>query len=160
MRKSPAWLSHAIIGNLYDGPHERRIDTLTRWSWRSIEPRLDAPLPLWMIFPVVFAALYASHFSLLRLPYYWDEAGYYIPAAWDFFRTGSLIPSTTLTNAHPPLPSVYLALWWKASGFYPEVTREAVLIVAALGLLGVWRLVVRIHGSPLVALWTVVLTGL
>jgi hypothetical protein len=93
------------------------------------EPRLDAPLPTWMIFPVIFAALYASHFTLLRLPYYWDEAGYYIPAAWDFFRTGSLIPITTLTNAHPPLPSIYLALWWKASGFYPEVTREAVLMV-------------------------------
>jgi hypothetical protein len=113
-----------------------------------------------MIFPVVFAALYASHFSLLRLPYYWDEAGYYIPAAWDFFRTGSLIPATTLTNAHPPLPSVYLALWWKASGFYPEVTREAVLIVAAMGLLAVWKLVLLIHGSRVVAFWTVVLTGL
>ena len=60
-----------------------------------MQPRLDAPLPLWMIFPVMFAALYASHFTLLRLPYYWDEAGYYIPAAWDFFRTGSLIPITT-----------------------------------------------------------------
>ena len=82
-----------------------------------MQPRLDAPLPLWMIFPVVFAGLYLSHFTLLRLPYYWDEAGYYIPAAWDFFRTGSLIPVTTLTNAHPPLPSIYLALWWKFSGF-------------------------------------------
>ncbi len=80
---------------------------------RVLEPRMDAPLPLWMIFPVVFTALYASHFTLLRLPYYWDEAGYYIPAAWDFFRTGSLIPITTLTNAHPPLESIYLALWWK-----------------------------------------------
>ena len=125
-----------------------------------MEPRLDAPFPLWMIFPVMFAALYASHFSLLRLPYYWDEAGYYIPAAWDFFRTGSLIPTTTLTNAHPPLPSVYLALWWKASGFYPEVTREAVLIIAALGLLAVWKLALGIHGSRLVAFWTVILTGL
>jgi hypothetical protein len=113
-----------------------------------------------MIFPVVFAALYASHFTLLRLPYYWDEAGYYIPAAWDFFRTGSLIPQTTLTNAHPPLPSIYLALWWKLSGFYPEVTREAVLMVASLGLLGVWRLVMRLVGVGAVAFWTVVLTGL
>jgi 4-amino-4-deoxy-L-arabinose transferase-like glycosyltransferase len=113
-----------------------------------------------MIFPVVFVALYLSHLSLLHLPYYWDEAGYYIPAAWDFFRTGSLIPTTTLTNAHPPLPSVYLALWWKASGYVPEVTREAVLMVAALGLLGVWRLVLRLHGSLLVAFWTVVLTGI
>src|SRR5579863_8773286 len=112
-----------------------------------------------MVFPVIFAALYATHAALLRLPYYWDEAGYYIPAAWDFFRTGSLIPTTTLNNAHPALPSIYLALGWKASGFYPEVTREAVLMVASLGLLAVWRLAMRVVGKPSVAFWTVVLTG-
>ncbi len=127
---------------------------------RLIEPRLDAPFPLWMIFPVVFMAVYVSHFNLLSLPYYWDEAGYYIPAAWDFFRTGSLIPTTTLSNAHPPLPSIYLALWWEASGYLPEVTREAVAIVASLGLLAVWRLALRVHGSWAVAFWTVVLTGI
>jgi 4-amino-4-deoxy-L-arabinose transferase-like glycosyltransferase len=125
-----------------------------------MQPRLDAPLPLWMIFPVVFAALYASHFTLLRLPYYWDEAGYYIPAAWDFFRTGSLIPITVPSIAHPPLPSIYLALWWNVSGFYPEVTREAVLMVATLGLLAVWRLAMRLVGVGSVAFFTVVLTGL
>jgi hypothetical protein len=117
-------------------------------------------MPLWMIYPVIFAAVYAAHFGLLTLPYYWDEAGYYIPAAWDFFRTGSLIPLTTLTNAHPPLPSVYLALWWKAAGFLPEVTREAVLLVAALGLLAVWRLSLRLVGVVSVAFWTVTLTAL
>lgn len=135
---------------------------------RLFKPRLalpdvtevNAPLPLWMIFPVIFAALYLTHISLLRLPYYWDEAGYYIPAAWDLFRTGSLIPITTISNAHPPLPSIYLALWWKVSGFHPAVTREAVLIVASLGLLAVWRLAIRLNGSPLVAFWTVLLTGL
>lgn len=121
---------------------------------------MDAPFPTWMIFPIIFAALYASHASLLRLPYYWDEAGYYIPAAWDFFRTGSLIPITTLSNAHPPLPSIYLALWWKASGFQPEVTREAVLMVASLGLLGVWKLALRVAGTGVTAFWTVVLTAL
>jgi 4-amino-4-deoxy-L-arabinose transferase-like glycosyltransferase len=130
-------------------------------NWKRLFlPRLDAPLPLWMVFPVIFAALYATHFSLLRLPYYWDEAGYYIPAAWDFFRTGSLIPITTLNNAHPPLPGIYLALWWKASGFYPEVTREAVLVVASLGLLAVWRLAMRVLGAPSVAFWTALLTGI
>ena len=127
---------------------------------RILEPRKDAPFPLWMVFPVIFAALYATHFSLLRLPYYWDEAGYYIPAAWDFFRTGSLIPTTTMSNAHPPLPSIYLALWWKVSGFYPEVTREAVLLVASFGLLAVWRLAQRLSGSGLVAFWTLALTAL
>ena len=127
---------------------------------RIFNPRPDAPLPLWMIFLVIFVALYASHFALLRVPYYWDEAGYYIPAAWDFFRTGSLIPITTLSNAHPPLPSIYLALWWKLSGFFPEVTREAVLMVSALGLLAVWRLAKRVTGVASVAFWTVLLTGL
>ena len=135
---------------------------MNRLRWKKLfePPRPDAPFPLWMIFPVIFAALYATHFTLLRLPYFWDEAGYYIPAAWDFFRSGSLIPTTTMSNAHPPLPSIYLALWWKASGYYPEVTREAVLMVASLGLLGIWRLALRLSGSGKVAFWVVVLTGL
>ena len=123
-------------------------------------PREDAPLPLWMIFPVIFAALYLTHLSLLRLPYYWDEAGYYIPAAWDFFRTGSLVPISTMSNAHPPLPSIYLALWWHLGGFQPAVTRESILIVASIGLLAVWRLAMRLNPSPLVAFWTLLLTAL
>lgn len=132
-----------------------------RLRWRQLfEPRRDAPFPTWMIFPVIFVALYASHFDLLRLPYYWDEAGYYIPAAWDFFRTGSLIPISTVSNAHPPLPSVYLALWWKTSGFDPEVTREAVLLVASLGLLAVWRLALKLAGSAQIAFWAMLLTAL
>jgi 4-amino-4-deoxy-L-arabinose transferase-like glycosyltransferase len=122
--------------------------------------RSIAPLPLWIIFPAVFAALLASHFTLLRLPYYWDEAGYYIPAAWDFFRTGSLIPLTPLTNAHPPLPSLYLALCWKLFGFSPLVTRLSVLAVASLGLTAVWRLAMRLVGVAAVAIWTVALTAL
>jgi 4-amino-4-deoxy-L-arabinose transferase-like glycosyltransferase len=129
--------------------------------WRSlIPPRFAAPLPAWIVFSAIFAALCASHLTLLRLPYYWDEAGYYIPAAWDFFRTGSLIPLTTPSNAHPPLPSIYLALCWKAFGFHPVVTRLAVSVAASLGLTAVWRLAMRLFGVPAVALWTVVLTGL
>ncbi len=136
----------------------RRGSPLRRLLHLQSEP--DAQMPLWMIFPVIFTVLYLTHWTLLRLPYYWDEAGYYIPAAWDFFRTGSLIPITTITNAHPPLPSVYLALWWKLCGFHPAVTREAILIVASFGLLAVWRLAMRLNGNALVAFWTVVLTGL
>jgi len=33
------------------------------------ELRRDAPFPTWMIFPVIFATEYVSHFSLLLLPY-------------------------------------------------------------------------------------------
>jgi 4-amino-4-deoxy-L-arabinose transferase-like glycosyltransferase len=129
-------------------------------SKKLIAPLREALLPAWMIFPVIFAALFASHFTLLRLPYYWDEAGYYVPAAWDFFRTGSLIPITTLTNAHPPLPSIALALCWKLFGYCPLVTRVAVLAVASLGLMAVWRLAMRLVGVPAVAFWTVALTAL
>jgi hypothetical protein len=126
----------------------------------KLEPPLDRPLPLWIVFPLIFIAVYLSHAALLRLPYYWDEAGYYIPAAYDFLRTGSLIPSTTLSNAHPPLPSLYLALWWKTSGFVPAVTRTAMCMVAALGLLAVYSLARRLNGRIGVAIWTTILTGI
>jgi 4-amino-4-deoxy-L-arabinose transferase-like glycosyltransferase len=111
-------------------------------------------------FAGLFAALLLSHWSLLRLPYYWDEAGYYIPAAWDFFRTGSPIPFSTLTNAHPPLPSVYLALAWKLFGFFPLTTRVATLAAAALGLIAVGRLALKLTENQGVAAWTLLLTAL
>lgn len=120
----------------------------------------DQNFPLWLVFPLIFVALYLTHFSLLRLPYYWDEAGYYIPAAYDFFRTGALIPYSTLTNAHPPLPSIYLALWWKLSGFSPTTTRFAELIVAAFALLAVYRLARRVTGQVSIAAATTLLTAL
>lgn len=99
-----------------------------------------AQTPLWQLYPVFFAAVYLSHLTLLRLPYFWDEGGYYIPAAWDFFRTGTLIPVTTVTNAHPPLPSILLAGWWHLSGFVPSGTRTFICMVAAAALLAVFRL--------------------
>jgi hypothetical protein len=77
---------------------------------------------------------------LLRLPYYWDEAGYYIPAAHDLFISGDFIPHSTLTNAHPPLIMAYLALAWALFGYAPIVTRTAMLLVAALALVGVFVL--------------------
>jgi 4-amino-4-deoxy-L-arabinose transferase-like glycosyltransferase len=106
-----------------------------------------APLPLWMLYPVFFAAVYFSHLTLLRLPYFWDEAGYYIPAAWDFFRTGTMIPVTTLNNGHPPLPSILLAAWWRLSGFVPSATRTFMCMVTAAALLAVYRLARNLLGT-------------
>ncbi|MFL6428245.1 MAG: glycosyltransferase family 39 protein, partial [Acidobacteriaceae bacterium] len=120
----------------------------------------DQPFPLWLVFPLIFVGLYLSHFALLRLPYYWDEAGYYIPAAYDLFRTGALIPFSTLSNAHPPLPSLYLALWWKLSGFTPLTTRLAELIVASIALLAVYRLAIRVTGQISIAAATTLLTAI
>jgi 4-amino-4-deoxy-L-arabinose transferase-like glycosyltransferase len=96
---------------------------------------------------VFFAAVYLSHLTLLRLPYFWDEAGYYIPAAWDFFRTGSLIPQTTASNAHPPLPSILLAGWWHLSGFVPSGTRTFVCMTAAAALLAVFGIGQKLLGT-------------
>jgi len=121
---------------------------------------LSNRIPAWAVFPLIFAAVWIAHWPLLRLPYYWDEAGYYIPAAFDFFRSGSLIPYSTLSNAHPPLPSIYLAVFWKLFGFSPFVTRTAVCVVAALALAAVWRIALTVSRSASVALATLVLTAI
>ena len=116
--------------------------------------------PLWIVFPAIFLAVALAHWPLLRLPYYWDEAGYYIPAAYDFFRTGSLIPFSTLSNAHPPLPSIYLAAAWKLFGFSPLVTRLAMCLVASVALTAVWELAMLTTAKRSVALTTTALTAI
>ena len=92
------------------------------------------------VFLFILAGQVLLHLSLLKLPYFWDEAGYYIPAARDLLLTGSLIPSSTLTNAHPPLVMAWLAAWWKIFGFHPVTTRIAMLVIASFAGLGLFRL--------------------
>ena len=104
-------------------------------------------------------ALVALHAPLLRLPYFWDEAGYYVPAARDLLLTGSPIPHSTVSNAHPPLLLAYLALWWKLAGFAPIVTRTAILLASSFALLGLFRLAETL-ASVEVAVTTTVLTAL
>jgi len=96
---------------------------------------------------------------VLRLPYFWDEAGYYVPAARDVLLTGSLIPTSTLSNAHPPLLLVYLAGAWTLFGYSPLVTRCAMLLVSAFCLLGVFRLARRVLNAE-VAIGSVVTLAL
>ncbi len=93
-----------------------------------------------LVFAVIFLGIFLLHSPLLGLPYFWDEAGYYVPAARDLLLTGSLIPHTTVSNAHPPLVMAWVALWWKVVGYAPLVTRSAMLMIAAFVLLGVFRL--------------------
>jgi len=97
-----------------------------------------------VVFAAIFAAIFLLHLPLLRLPYFWDEAGYYVPAARDLLLTGSVIPHSTPSNAHPPLVMAYLAAGWKLAGYSPSVTRTAMLLLAAFSLLGVFRLARRI----------------
>lgn len=93
-----------------------------------------------LAYSVILVCVFLSHATLLRLPYFWDEAGYYVPAARDLLTYGSLIPRTTVSNAHPPLVMAWLALWWKVVGYAPVVTRAAMLVLASFSLLGLFRL--------------------
>src|SRR3712207_410349 len=111
------------------------------------------------VFVVTFAALVVLHATLLDLPYYWDEAGYFVPAARDIYADGSFVPHSTLSNAHPPLVMAYLALAWKLFGFGVTTTRLAMLAVSALALTGLFRLAARVQNTR-VAIATVLCAAL
>src|SRR5208283_1970832 len=129
---------------------------MARSPSRTLLRDARAQTPLWQLYPVFFVFVYLSHLTLLRLPYYWDEGGYYIPAALDFYRTGALVPH--FTNAHPPLPSILLAGWWRLSGFVPSGSRTLICMVAAAALLAVFALARRLIGTR-AAVATALLTG-
>ena len=117
-------------------------------------------LARWVLGSVaVLLVLVALHVPLLGLPYYWDEAGYYIPAALDFFHSGLLIPESTLTTGHTPLVSVYLATAWRLFGDAPLVTRVAMLLLAAATVTTLSALARLVAGRE-VAAWSALLLAL
>ena len=108
-----------------------------------------------LVFTLIFVFIFLLHLPLLQLPYFWDEAGYYVPAARDLLLTGSLIPHSTVSNAHPPLVMAYLAVWWKLASYSPVVTRSTMLLVAAFALLGLFRLAQSVGNTPVAVASTV-----
>src|SRR5215510_298051 len=60
------------------------------------KPSRQSQLSAWRIFPLIFVAIFLMHAPLLRLPFYWDEAGFYIPAAYDLAHSHTLIARTTI----------------------------------------------------------------
>ena len=143
------------------GPRLYPLDGMTAPSPQPSTPanprwRLLRPL---LILGLIFTGLWGLHLPLLKLPYYWDEAGYFVPAAHDIYTSGRFIPFSTLSNAHPPLLMAYLALAWKVCGFHHIVTRTAMLLVSAVALLGVFCLARRVVNLP-VAVATVLCTAI
>jgi 4-amino-4-deoxy-L-arabinose transferase-like glycosyltransferase len=122
-------------------------------------PQSSAWAQQFLLFALFFVGLMLLHAPLLRLPYFWDEAGYYVPAARDLFLSGTLIPLSTPSNAHPPLVMAWLALAWRVAGFSTAVTRTAMLGLSAFSLLGLFRLS-RIAANLPVAWATTVLVAL
>lgn len=94
---------------------------------------------LWLPF-VTFAILLSVHFTSLSAPYFWDEAGYFVPAANDFFLTWDPIPYSVAPNPHPPFVSIVLSVSWWLFGTSPVVTRLTMLAWASFGLTGCFAL--------------------
>ncbi|HWR17905.1 MAG TPA: glycosyltransferase family 39 protein [Terriglobales bacterium] len=131
---------------------------------RFPKPLTSAPTRLWwerlpVIAGLIFVSILLLHIPLLRLPYFWDEAGYYIPAGRDIWQHFQFIPTSTLTNAHPPLVMAWLAAAWKIFGYHAAVTRVAMLLVATFTLTGVFHLARQVANST-VALASVVVTAI
>jgi 4-amino-4-deoxy-L-arabinose transferase-like glycosyltransferase len=84
-----------------------------------------------LLFLLFASVILLTHVPWLGLPYFWDEAGYYVPAALDLFHGGSPVPHSVPPVVHPPALSAYLAAVWSITGFHAESTRCAMLLLAA-----------------------------
>jgi 4-amino-4-deoxy-L-arabinose transferase-like glycosyltransferase len=105
-----------------------------------------------IVFAVIFAGLVLLHIPYLRLPYFWDELGQFVPAALDIMREFAWVPHSTVPNVHPPAVMAYLALAWKLFGYSELVTRVAMLLMAAAGVYATFLLAIhlcrRVPGAP------------
>ena len=118
------------------------------------------PRFIWLLaYLATFAVLLLLHGPLLRLPYFWDEAGYYIPAALDFYHFGLLVPRSTLPVGHTPLVMVYLGLAWRLWGYSPLVTRAGMTLIAAATVVTLYRLGRRVASREISA-WSALLLAL
>ena len=107
----------------------------------------------YLFFAAAFTAiLFLTHSGFLSTPYFWDEAGHFVPTALDLYREGRWTPVTTTPSVHPPLIAALLAALWQVTGPSIEATRSLMLIIAACGLLGAFLLAIElsrhIAGSP------------
>jgi hypothetical protein len=84
--------------------------------------------------------LLVAHLGILSAPYFWDEAGQFIPASLDLFYKGEFVPHSTIPNVHPPGIMLYLAGVWHVFGYSIVVTRSAMLLIAMLACWCTWRL--------------------
>jgi len=107
------------------------------------------------VYPLIFVIIFLLHAPLLRLPFFWDEAGFYVPAAYDLAHSHTLIAKTTLDTGHPPLSAAYLALWFTISGWKPAVARVAMLLLAAFALTNVFLLARKLIGTGVAVATTI-----
>lgn len=107
-------------------------------------------------FASVSTALGILHIPYIGLPYFWDEAGYYIPAARDVYAGWNFVPVSTLPTGHTPLVMTYLALAWRCFGVSAVVTRVALMLLAAGTVLATYALARRLVTRE-AAVWSALL---
>jgi hypothetical protein len=120
---------------------------------QATPPRRPIRVRSYGILYLLFAGiLIATHLPLVSLPYFWDEAGQFVPAALDLLHDGAWIPRSTTPNIHPPAVPAYLAGVWRGVGFHHETTRIAMLALSAFGALAGFLLAIELtreaRGAP------------
>ena len=102
-----------------------------------------------LIYAIAAVVIIMAHGPLLQLPYYWDEAGQFIPAAHDLYQHFSWISHSATPNVHPPGVEAWLALAWRVFGFSILTTRIAMLLLASFGVLMTFLLAIELtRGAP------------
>jgi len=98
-----------------------------------------------LYFFLAFTALtLATHLPYIKLPFFWDELGQFVPAALDLYHDGAWIPHSTAPNVHPPGLMALLALVWRAVGFSILATRLTMLLMASAGVFFSFLLAIRL----------------
>jgi 4-amino-4-deoxy-L-arabinose transferase-like glycosyltransferase len=102
-----------------------------------------------LLIPAGLAAIvFLAHLAYIRLPYFWDELGQFVPAALDILRDGAWIPHSTVPNSHPPEVMAYLALVWRIAGYSIVATRLSMLALASAGVIVTLLLGRDLSGRP------------
>jgi 4-amino-4-deoxy-L-arabinose transferase-like glycosyltransferase len=91
--------------------------------------------------------VFGIHLGYVQMPYYWDEVGQFVPAAWDIHDSGRIVPVSTTPNIHPPAVMAWVALFWKVFTESVLVARCAMLLFGALLLAAAFLLAVELCGS-------------
>ena len=97
-----------------------------------------------LAFGSIAAFLTLAHGPLLRMPFYWDEMGQFVPAALDLLQRGAWIPVSTVPNVHPPGVMAWLAAFWSVFGYSIAATRVAMLLIAAVSALFTFLLAIEL----------------
>jgi hypothetical protein len=110
------------------------------------------PAAYLLIFLLFGSIIFLSHAPVMTLPYFWDEMGHFVPAAYDVYRHGALVPRSATPNVHPPGVMLYLAVFWSFFGVSVPATRVAMLLLASGAALAAFLLAIQLcrdsRGAP------------